>query len=184
MQSFKTDASTATVSVTGLQTDGVTTAGTAQTLTAGQTDSTRIIGDLTFSSANAFTLEGSGTATSTADFVSASSTATSQLSAVASIDITTVSDSANALKVIDGAISKISAINANLGAIGNRLTLTVNSLTAASTNTSAAQSRILDTDYSLESANLSKAQIIAQASTAMLAQANQQPQQVLSLLKQ
>ena len=142
LQSFKTDASTATVSVTGLQTDGVTTAGTAQTLTAGQTDSTRIIGDLTFSSANAFTLEGSGTATSTADFVSASSTATSQLSAVASIDITTVSDSANALKVIDGAISKISAINANLGAIGNRLTLTVNSLTAASTNTSAS-SRVL-----------------------------------------
>ena len=75
-------------------------------------------------------------------------------------------------------------MNADLGAIGNRLTLTVNALTAASTNTSAAESRILDTDYSAETANLSKAQIIAQASTAMLAQANQQPQQVLSLLKQ
>ena len=184
LASFTTDAATtATVSVTGLQTDGVTTAGAAQTLTSGGTNSTRIVGDLTFSSANAFTLQGSGAATSTADFVSASSTATSQLSAVSSVDVTTVDKAATALNVIDGALSKVSAMNADLGAIGNRLTLTVNALTAASTNTSAAESRILDTDYSAETANLSKAQIIAQASTAMLAQANQQPQQVLSLLK-
>ena len=183
LASFTTDASTKTVTVTGLETDGVTTAGTAQTLTSGGTDSTRIVGDLTFSSANAFTLQGSGAATSTADFVSASSTATSQLSAVSSVDVTTVDNAATALNVIDGALSKVSAMNADLGAIGNRLTLTVNALTAASTNTSAAESSILDTDYSAETANLSKAQIIAQASTAMLAQANQQPQQVLSLLK-
>jgi len=128
-------------------------------------------------------LQGSGAATSTADFVSSSSTKTSQLSAVSSVDVTTVGNAATALNVIDGALSKISAMNADLGAIGNRLTLTVNALTASSTNTSAAESRILDTDYSAETANLSKAQIIAQASTAMLAQANQQPQQVLSLLK-
>ena len=184
LASFTTDATTKTVSVTGLQTDGVTSAGSAKTLTSGGTDSTRIVGDLTFSSANAFTLQGSGAATSTADFVSASSTATSQLSAVSSVDVTTVNNAATALNVIDGALSKVSAMNADLGAIGNRLTLTVNALTAASTNTSAAESRILDTDYSAETANLSKAQIIAQASTAMLAQANQQPQQVLSLLKQ
>ena len=183
LASFTTDATTKTVSVTGLQTDGVTSAGSAKTLTSGGTDSTRIVGDLTFSSANAFTLQGSGAATSTADFVSASSTATSQLSAVSSVDVTTVNNAATALNVIDGALSKVSAMNADLGAIGNRLTLTVNALTAASTNTSAAESRILDTDYSAETANLSKAQIISQASTAMLAQANQQPQQVLSLLK-
>jgi len=184
LKSFTTDAvTTATVSVQGLQTDGATSAGAAQTLTSGGTDSTRIVGDLTFSSANAFTLQGSGAATSTADFVSSSSTKTSQLSAVSSVDVTTVGNAATALNVIDGALSKISAMNADLGAIGNRLTLTVNALTASSTNTSAAESRILDTDYSAETANLSKAQIIAQASTAMLAQANQQPQQVLSLLK-
>ena len=183
LKSFTTDATTATVSVQGLQTDGASTAGAAQTLTSGGIDSTRIVGDLTFSSANAFTLQGSGAATSTADFVSASSTKTSQLSAVSSVDVTTVGNAATALNVIDGALSKISAMNADLGAIGNRLTLTVNALTASSTNTSAAESRILDTDYSAETANLSKAQIIAQASTAMLAQANQQPQQVLSLLK-
>ena len=184
LASFTTDATTKTVSVTGLDTDGVTSAGSAKTLTSAGTDSTRIVGDLTFSSANAFTLQGSGAATSTADFVSASSTATSQLSAVSSVDVTTVDNAATALNVIDGALSKVSAMNADLGAIGNRLTLTVNALTAASTNTSAAESRILDTDYSAETANLSKAQIISQASTAMLAQANQQPQQVLSLLKQ
>ena len=183
LASFTTDATTKTVSVTGLDTDGVTSAGSDKTLTSAGTDSTRIVGDLTFSSANAFTLQGSGAATSTADFVSASSTATSQLSAVSSVDVTTVNNAATALNVIDGALSKVSAMNADLGAIGNRLTLTVNALTAASTNTSAAESRILDTDYSAETANLSKAQIISQASTAMLAQANQQPQQVLSLLK-
>jgi flagellin len=185
LQSFTNGGSTKTVNVTGLKADGTSTTGTAQTLTSGGIeDSTRIVGDLTFSSANAFTLAGSTGATSTMDFVTAAATQASQLKDISSIDVTTVNSSANAITVIDGAVAKLSAMNADLGAVGNRLTLTVNSLTAASTNTSAAQSRILDTDYSLETANLSKAQIIAQASTAMLAQANQQPQQVLSLLKQ
>ena len=105
LASFTTDATTKTVSVTGLDTDGVTSAGSAKTLTSAGTDSTRIVGDLTFSSANAFTLQGSGAATSTADFVSASSTATSQLSAVSSVDVTTVNNAATALNVIDGALS-------------------------------------------------------------------------------
>ena len=73
---------------------------------------------------------------------------------------------------------------ANLGAMQNRLEAAVNSLTSASTNMSAARSRILDTDYGLETTALSKAQVIQQAASAMLAQANQQPQQILSLLKQ
>jgi flagellin len=75
-------------------------------------------------------------------------------------------------------------MNADLGAVANRLEKTIDALTSSSTNTAAARSRILDTDYALETSSLSKAQIIAQASNAMLAQANQQPQQVLSLLKQ
>lgn len=184
LQSFTNDGSTKTVNVTGLKADGSTVAGTAQTLTSGGVeDSTRVVGDLTFASANAFTLAGNTGATSTMDFVSSAATQASQLSDISSLSVTTVENAATAITVIDGAMSKISAMNADLGAIGNRLTLTVNALTASSTNTSAAQSRILDTDYSAETANLSKAQIIAQASTAMLAQANQQPQQVLSLLK-
>jgi flagellin len=72
---------------------------------------------------------------------------------------------------------------ADLGALQNRLVATVNNLTNVVTNTEASQSRIMDTDYSKETTNLAKSQIIQQAATAMLAQANQAPQMVMSLLK-
>jgi flagellin len=72
---------------------------------------------------------------------------------------------------------------AKLGATQNRLDATINNLTSANSNTTAARSRIMDADYSQETTKLSKAQVIQQAATAMLAQANQAPQMVLSLLK-
>ena len=182
--SFTSDGATKTVSVTSLKSDGTTAIGGAQTLTSGAADSTRVVGDLVFSSANAFTLHGAATpATPGNSFVPATPTKNSTLSKVSDVNVTTVDAAADALKVIDGALSKISGMNADLGAIANRLEKTVDSLTSSSTNTAAARSRILDTDYSVETSSLSKSQIIAQASTAMLAQANQQPQQVLSLLK-
>jgi len=71
----------------------------------------------------------------------------------------------------------------NLGAIENRLTHTIDNLTNIVTNTAASKSRIMDTDYAAETSSLARAQIIQQAATAMLAQANQQPQSVLALLK-
>jgi flagellin len=83
----------------------------------------------------------------------------------------------------DTAINKISSTRANLGAAQNQLQSAVNNLTSNSTNLTAAQSRITDTDFSTESTALAKAQILSQASTAMLAQANQSQQNVLSLLK-
>ena len=88
------------------------------------------------------------------------------------------------ITAIDKALNTVNLQRANLGAMQNRLEAAVNSLTSASTNMSAARSRILDTDYGLETTALSKAQVIQQAASAMLAQANQQPQQILSLLKQ
>lgn len=88
-----------------------------------------------------------------------------------------------AMSVIDTAIDSVNLQRAELGALQNRLDATINNLTSASTNTSAARSRILDADYSVETTKLSKAQVIQQAATAMLAQANQAPQMVLSLLK-
>jgi flagellin len=81
------------------------------------------------------------------------------------------------------ALDQVNLQRANLGAIQNRLEATINNLTSAGSNTTAARSRIMDADYSQETTKLSKAQVIQQAATAMLAQANQAPQLVLSLLK-
>ena len=93
-------------------------------------------------------------------------------------------DSANAaLGSIDNAIQYVSDQRANLGAIQNRLEHTVNNLTNIVTNTEASRSAILDADYSKETTALAKSQILTQAATAMLAQANQSAQGVLSLLK-
>jgi len=83
----------------------------------------------------------------------------------------------------DSAIGSVTTARADLGAFQNRLQSAVNNLTNVSTNLTDARSRIMDTDYSAETTQLAKAQILGQASTAMLAQANQSQQNVLSLLR-
>ena len=98
------------------------------------------------------------------------------------IDITTRHGSNVALDIIDLALDQISTQRSVLGAIQNRLESTINNLTTNSENLSAARSRILDADFALETANLSRNQIIQQAGTSILAQANQQSQIALSLL--
>jgi flagellin len=87
------------------------------------------------------------------------------------------------IKVIDTAISTVSTARATMGAMVNRLNYAVDNLTNTATNLSASTSRIEDADYSIATSELAKHQILQQAATAMLAQANQQPQLVLSLLK-
>ena len=84
---------------------------------------------------------------------------------------------------IDAEINAISSARASLGAGQNRLETVVNNLTSNVTNLSDARSRIEDTDYSAETTAMAKAQILSQASTAMIAQANQSQQNVLSLLR-
>ena len=81
--------------------------------------------------------------------------------------------------MIDGAIEKISSMRAELGAVENRLSHTVSNLMNVAENTASARSRINDADYSIESANLAKAQVLQQAGTAMLLQANARSQLVL-----
>ena len=98
------------------------------------------------------------------------------------LSLSTQAGAANALTAIDGAIDKVTLSRGDLGAIQNRLTATVNNLTSVSTNLSQALSRVQDTDFSVETTNLAKSQILSQAANAMLAQANQSGQQVLSLL--
>jgi flagellin len=102
---------------------------------------------------------------------------------ISSVDISTVAGANDALGAVDAALGQISDQRSNLGAIQNRLQAAVDNLTSTSTNLQAAQGRIQDTDYSVTTTQMSKSQIISQAATAMLAQANQQPQMVLSLLK-
>ena len=99
------------------------------------------------------------------------------------IDISTQRGASNAMAKIDAALDQISATRGNLGAVQNRLEVTVNNLTTTSTNLSDAKSRIEDADFSAETQALAKAQILSQASTAMLSQANQSQQGVLKLLQ-
>jgi flagellin len=103
--------------------------------------------------------------------------------AVAQISVETAAGASQALSVIDSALTYVNAERAKLGAVENRLGYTINNLSNIVTNTEASKSRILDTDYGVETASLAKAQIIQQAATAMLAQANQSSQSVLSLLQ-
>ncbi len=102
---------------------------------------------------------------------------------VDSIDISTAEGAQKAITILDEAIDQVSAIQGELGAVENRLDFTVNNLSNVSENASAAKSRIMDSDFAAESANLSRAQVLQQASQAMLAQANSAPKQVMSLLQ-
>lgn len=102
---------------------------------------------------------------------------------LSSISVGTQAGAQKAIDVIDNALDTIGSQRADLGAINNRLDFTVSNLMNISEATSAARSRIMDADFAAETANLSKAQVLQQASQAMLAQANAAPQQVLSLLR-
>ena len=108
---------------------------------------------------------------------------TSSGSGVGSVNLNTSSGAQSALTTLDRAINAITDMRASMGAYQNRLTASISNLENTSLNLSASRSRILDTDYAKETTNLAKAQIIQQAATAMLAQANQSAQSVLALLK-
>ena len=98
-------------------------------------------------------------------------------------DLSTATKSQTAIGKIDDALKSVSAARASMGAIVNRLQYAADNLTATSTHLSESRSRIEDTDYASATSELAKRQVIQQAATAMLAQANQQTQSVLTLLK-
>ena len=101
----------------------------------------------------------------------------------AGISVSTVARSESALGLVDGAMSAINAKRADLGAIQNRFESTIKNLSNISENVSAARSRIRDTDFAVETSELTRWQIIQQASSTILAQANQRPQAALQLLQ-
>jgi len=102
---------------------------------------------------------------------------------VKDLDVTTQVGAGNAITAIDAAVETVSAAQAKSGALQNRLEAVVSNLTESNQNMSASRSRILDTDYASETTNMARSQIISQAATAMLAQANQSAQGILALLK-
>ncbi|HEL2960370.1 flagellin [Stenotrophomonas maltophilia] len=102
---------------------------------------------------------------------------------VEDLNVSTVEGAQQALSIVDKALESVNSVRADLGAIQNRFTSVVANLQTSSENLSASRSRIRDTDFAKETAELTRTQILQQAGTAMLAQANQVPQNVLSLLQ-
>ena len=121
--------------------------------------------------------------TITVTFKGAVSTGTGMFADVAGTAITSDVLSNTALTKIDLAFKELNTARAEIGATINRLTYAADNLSNVSTNTAGSRSRIQDTDYAVAAAELARTQIIQQAGTAMLAQANQAPQSVLALLK-
>ncbi|HVC48683.1 MAG TPA: flagellin, partial [Burkholderiales bacterium] len=152
---------------TGLSTTAVTTEGTFTLSSAGQIAIT------------------AGTNNASTDFGIDAGTYGSARSgqALSSLDISTAAGANAAMVAVDNALASINSLNAQLGAFQNRFTAAISDLSSTQTNLTSARSQIMDANFALETANLSRAQILQQAGTAMLAQANALPQSVLKLLQ-
>jgi len=173
-------ASTGTLKFTGDNSDA-----TSQTLGgATSTDSSVVGGTVTLASQKSFSMSSSVAAASGSLVAAAASTAVgSSLSKVSDVNIGTQSGANSALDVIDAALSFVNSVRGDLGAIQNRFTSTISNLQNVTENVSAARSRIQDADFAAETSNLTKNQILQQAGISVLAQANQLPSSVLSLLQ-
>jgi flagellin len=133
--------------------------------------------------AGTFSFQSGQTSGQTIDVAIASMALSGMAMTAAAVGVSTAASASAAIASIDSAINTVNSQRATIGAAVNRMTYAADNITNISANVSASRSTIMDTDYATASTNLSKAQIIQQASTAMLAQANQQPQTVLALLK-
>lgn len=134
-------------------------------------------------SGNEIKIEVKDAATTTATGLIESNNAKSVGNSVANIDISTAAGAQKAIDIIDTALEQVNSTRGDLGSVNNRLEFTINNLSNISENSAAARSRIEDADFAAETAALSRAQVLQQAGSAMLAQANAAPQQVLSLLQ-
>lgn len=130
---------------------------------------------------NRITVSLANLSTAGATGIGSAMTATMHISTAAGASAVTKGNSV--IGILDGAIGKLNNLRGRLGAAQNRFNATISNLQSSIENQSAARSRIMDADFASETANLSRAQILKQAGTAMLAQANQAPQAVLGLLR-
>jgi flagellin len=124
-----------------------------------------------------------GTATATNTGLTAATTATATQTGFTSASIATLAGANEALVAMDGALSSVASSRATTGAIQSRFEALVSNLQVTTENLTASRSRILDADFAEETAKLTRSQILQQAGTAMLAQANAAPQNVLALLR-
>ena len=151
----------------------------AETLTDAASDSATIMGEVQLSSSESFNVK----STITNTYFGAPTSSASSLEMLGDIDLGSVAGAQAAMDVIDGAINMVNNQRASLGAISNRLDNTINNLTNIVENTSASKSHIKDANFAQETSKLTKAQILNQAATSMLAQANASKQTVLALLQ-
>ncbi len=150
-----------------------------QTLTSGGNDSSVATGTVSISSPKTLSVQNAN-----ADAFAVAGTNNAAFISLAALDLSTASGSIAALGVLDSALSQINGGRADLGAIQNRFMSTIANLQVSAENQTASRSRIIDADFAAETADLSRAQVLQQAGNAMVAQANQLPQQVLALLRQ
>jgi len=147
------------------------------------TDDLVITGQLTLDSDKSFSaIDSNGDAAGTG-FLNLATSAAAQLQKVQDLDVSTVDAANRTLSMVDAALSAINGQRAKYGALQSRFETTIANLQISAENLSASRSRIRDTDFASETANLTRAQILQQAGTAMLSQANALPQNVLSLLR-
>ena len=144
---------------------------TLTSLTAGK--------DLTFT---AGTLTGGTGITMAEAGIAAGTAAAGSTKYIKDLDVSSFTGAQQAMEIVDKALTSVNSARADMGAVQNRFTSTIANLQATSENLTASRSRIRDTDYAKETAELTRTQILQQAGTAMLAQANAVPQNVLSLL--
>jgi len=139
-------------------------------------------GKVVLSSSAAITVAVGGTG-ATGSGLTAATTAATTVTGLTSLDVSSFSGAQLAINQVDSALSQIDSARASLGAVQNRFSSVVTNLQTTNENLSASRSRIQDADFAAETANLTKAQILQQAGTAILAQANSIPNGVLTLLK-
>jgi flagellin len=140
-------------------------------------------GDVTLVSNAAVVTTGTTNSATVAGIANAFTGTSATSTGITSVNVSSFTDAQLAIGQIDNALTAVNSSRAELGAIQNRFSSVVTNLQTSSENLSASRSRIRDADYAKETAELTRGQILQQAGTAMLAQANQLPQNVLSLLR-
>ncbi|MGB9108499.1 MAG: flagellin [Telluria sp.] len=164
--------------------DGSLPSGTTGQFTMNSTASAATAqGHITFDSDSSFSLKESTATGFKLAGATAGTTKASDLDSVAKLDITSFEGAQKAIKIADAALSKVNGQRAQYGALQSRFDSAISNLQSTTENLSASKSRITDTDFASETANMTRGQILQQAGTSMLAQANSLPNGVLSLLR-
>jgi flagellin len=179
---FTHSTAASTVSVKAVNESG--TGVDAATLTTGTNDSSIVTGFVTFNSSNSFSVSSSVAETAGSILnVAANTSVGSTQQLLSAVDIGSAAGAQTAITILDASLQTVSRARADMGAMQSRFEMTITNLQASSENLSAAKSRIMDADFAEETSKMTRAQIMQQAGTAMVAQANALPQGVLSLLR-